>query len=709
MLHPDEIIVDLFAGGGGASSGIEAALEQMYRDGLLPTRRHIDLAVNHDPEAIAMHEANHPHTKHLCNDVWRVHPDSAQAMPDRPVGLLWASPDCKHFSKAKGGKPVEKKIRDLAWVVVLWARVRQPRIIMLENVEEFQTWGPLKDAGDGKALPDPEQRGRTFKKFVRELRRFGYKVEWKELRACDYGAPTIRKRLYLIARCDGEKIVWPKPTHAKNGAGGLLPWRSAAECIDWSIPCPSIFERKRPLKEATLRRIARGVMRYVVDNPNPFIVPVTHTQGGNTSRDAGDPLATVTTAKGGELAVVAPVISPLTHHDAARANAASDPLRTVTGANRGEQALIAPIIARVDQTSAADRAGIQSAEDPLRTIATAGGMAIAAATMIQTGYGERDGQAPRALDIEQPLGTVVASGKHALVSAHVTKFRGGATGHDAREPLHTITAGGDMKRDAGAPHALGVVSAFLTKFSENSIGTPPQEPLHTAMAGAPRHGVVTAFMAQHNAGPNNENLSGREASQPISTISTKGSQQQLVAVALSHQYGSNTNGGDGDPSKPAKTVTAQGGHHALVAANLMVNTTGHSGAAMDEPIPTVTTGNHHAEVRAFLIKYYGTAKSGQPVNEPLHSVTAKDRLGLVTVHGVEYAIVDIGMRMLTPRELFNAQGFPASYIIDPELNGKKLTKTSQVARCGNSVCPDMSQALCLANLMGEATPVRKAA
>lgn len=676
MLHPDEIIVDLFAGGGGASSGIEAALASLYRDGLMPGPRHIDLAVNHDPEAIAMHEANHPHTKHLCNDVWRVHPDSAQAMPDRPVGLLWASPDCKHFSKAKGGKPVEKKIRDLAWVVVLWARVRQPRIIMLENVEEFQTWGPLKDAGDGKALPDPEQRGRTFKKFVRELRRFGYKVEWKELRACDYGAPTIRKRLYLIARCDGEKIVWPKPTHAKGGAGGLKPWRSAAECIDWSIPCPSIFERKRPLKDATLRRIARGVMRYVVDNPNPFIVPVTHTQGGNTSRDAGDPLATITTAKGGELAVVAPVISPLTHHDTERANAADEPLRTVTGANRGEQALIAPVIARVDQTSAAARAGIQSAEDPLRTIATAGGMAIAAATMIQTGYGERDGQAPRSLDIKQPLGTVVASGKHALVSAHVTKFRGSSTGHDARDPLHTITAGGDMKRDAGAPHALGVVAAFL---------------------------------AQHNAGPRTGILAGRSAKDPISTLTTTAAQQNIVAVALSHQYGSNVNGGEGDPNLPAKTVTAQGGHHALVAANLMVNTTGHAGAALNQPMPTVTTGNHHAEVRAFLIKYYGTAKSGQKLDEPLHSITAKDRLGLVTVHGVEYAIVDIGMRMLQPRELFNAQGFPAGYVIDPELDGKKLTKTSQVARCGNSVCPDMAQALCLANLRGEAAPARKAA
>lgn len=705
MLHPNEIVVDNFAGGGGASTGLERALRRMYEQGLLSEPRHIDAAINHDPEAIAMHKANHPHTEHFCQSVWSIDPRDVK--PGRPVGVAWFSPDCKHFSKAKGGKPVEKHIRDLAWVVVHWAKLRKPRIIMMENVEEFRDWGPLIMRDDGALYPDPEKKGKEFHKWVKALRQCGYKVEWRELRACDFGAPTIRKRLFVIARCDGEKIVWPPPTHAKDGAGGLLPWRAAAECIDWSIPCPSIFERKRPLKEATMRRIARGVLRYVVNNPNPFIVPLTH-HGERKVHDIAEPLYTVTGANRGEQAIVSPSIVPVTHTNGGnQARAAAEPLATITTAKGGEQALVAPVIARVDQTSAAARNGIQDIEDPLRTITAGGGLAIAAATMVQTGYGERDGQAPRAMNVEQPLGTIVGTGKHAVVAAafspHVTKFRGGATGHDAREPLHTITAGGDMKRDAGAPHALGVVEAFLTKFSENSIGTPPQEPLHTAMAGAPRHGVVTAFMAQHNTG-----VVGHDMAEPVSTIVGKGCTQGLVAVALSNQYGSNTNGGEGSPAEPARTVTAQGGHQALVAANLMVNTTGHSGGDVRDPVPTITTGNHHAEVRAFLIKYYGTG-DGQEMKDPMHAVTTKDRFGLVTVAGVEYAIVDIGMRMLTPRELFNAQGFGQDYIIDPEYNGKPLTKTSQVARCGNSVCPDMSDVLAWANLAGNSAPVRRAA
>lgn len=552
----DGIIVDNFAGGGGASTGIELAL-----------RRQVDVAVNHDPEAVAMHAANHPNTRHLCQSVWAVDPleavtfaDDNGEMKPRPVRLAWFSPDCKHFSKAKGGKPVEKNIRDLAWVVHHWidrlGPALRPAIIMLENVEEFRTWGPL--GADGR--PCPAGKGKTFDQWVAKLRRAGYRVEWREMRACDYGAPTSRKRLFLIARCDGQKIVWPKPTHGKPDApavrsGKLLAWRTAAEIIDWSIPCPSIFTRARPLKDATCRRIAAGIMRYVINAPHPFIVPVCN---GNWAADrayAGDePLRTITTAKGGEFAVVTPYFAPLTHHGGPdRVYGPTPPLPTVTGANRGEIALIAP-------------------------------------TMVQTGYGEREGQAPRALDLGKPLGTIVA--------------------------------------------------------------------------GATKHALVAAFMAQHNGG-----AIGREAAAPLSTIVHRATQQQVVASHIVKLRGTSK---DGQPS--------------------------------DTPLHTISAGGlHHAEVRAFLVKYYGAAQHGQDMAEPLHAVTAKARFGLVivTIDGEDYAIVDIGMRMLSPRELFLAQGFPPEYIIDLMVNGKPLTKTAQVRMCGNSVSPVMSEALARANVAND--------
>lgn len=556
----DGIIVDNFAGGGGASTGIELAL-----------RRQVDVAVNHDPEAVAMHAANHPGTRHLCQSVWAVDPleavtfanDNGEMKP-RPVRLAWFSPDCKHFSKAKGGKPVEKNIRDLAWVVHHWidrlGPALRPAIIMLENVEEFRTWGPL--GADGR--PCPAGKGKTFDQWVAKLRRAGYRVEWREMRACDYGAPTSRKRLFLIARCDGQKIVWPKPTHGKPDtaavrSGKLLAWRTAAEIIDWSIPCPSIFTRARPLKEATCRRIAAGIMRYVINAPHPFIVPVCN---GNWAADrayAGDePLRTITTAKGGEFAVVTPYFAPLTHHGGSdRVYGPIQPLPTVTGANRGEIALIAP-------------------------------------TMVQTGYGEREGQAPRALDLGKPLGTIVA--------------------------------------------------------------------------GATKHALVAAFMAQHNNMPRGGVHSGHEAQTPLSTITGRGTQQQLVASHI---------------VKLRNNQTAQ---------------------SHGEPIGTLTSGGgHYGEVRAFLVKYYGNEQDGHGLAAPLGAVTTKDRFGLVivTIDGEDYAIVDIGMRMLSPRELFLAQGFPPDYIIDLMVNGKPLTKTAQVRMCGNSVSPVMSEALARANVAND--------
>lgn len=558
------LIIDNFAGGGGASTGIEAALG-----------RAVDYAINHDEQAIRMHEANHPGTVHIRNNIWQI--DPREVTKGQPVDLAWFSPDCKHFSKAKGGKPREKSIRDLAWVVVLWAKRVRPALILLENVEEFRTWGPLCEQGK----PIPERKGETFDQWCRELRKLGYKIEFRELRACDYGAPTIRKRFFMVARCDGKPIRWPEPTHGKPGSpevvsGKRLPWRTAAEIIDWSIPCPSIFERPKPLAEKTLRRIAHGIMKFVVNNPSPFIV----------------------------------------RHNAYSCGAISpglmQPLPTVTGANRGEMALVSPHITKFRNGAIG-----HGADEPLATVTAnsfikrPGGSAplgLAAAHLVHVGNGERAGQAPRAMDIEKPLGTVVAG---------------------------------------GTKHAVAVAQ------------------------------LVAAHVEQANGGPNNERLAGRAANDPLSTIATKGSQQRLVTSNL---------------------VKLRG-------------TCAH-GQPVDEPLHTVSAGGlHMAEVRAFLVKYYGNEQDGHGLANPLGTVTVNDRFGLVTVTiaGEEYVIVDIGMRMLTPRELFNAQGFPPDYIIDRDSAGKPITKTAQVAKCGNSVCPPLSEALARANMIEPAEQGREAA
>lgn len=523
-----ELIIDQFAGGGGASLGIELALG-----------RSPDIAINHDPEAIALHTANHPTTQHHCEDVFKIDPLAVCA--GRPVGLMWLSPDCKHFSKAKGGKPVEKKIRGLAWLAVKWARTVQPRVIILENVEEFQDWGPLT----AENMPCPKRKGLTFQRWKRELENCGYVVEHRELRACDYGAPTIRKRLFLVARCDGLPITWPVPTHGK----GLRPYRTAAECIDWAHPCPSIFERARPLADNTLRRIAAGVVRYVINAPKPFIV-----QYHAPKRD-GD-------------------------H---RNRSIDEPLNTQSTENRF--GLVAASIARIGQTGGGG-SYTNAADVPVTTITSKAEHLLVGATLVQTGYGEREGQAPRALDIEKPIGTLVGTQKHALVAA---------------------------------------------------------------------------FMAQHNTG-----MTGHPMTAPVSTIVGKGSNQNLVASHLVKLRGTCK---DGQP--------------------------------VDAPAPTITAGGWHVgEVRAFLTKYYGTLQDPD-LRAPLHTVTTKDRFSLVTVAGEPYFIADIGMRMLQPRELYRAQGFPDDYRIDITFGGQRLTKSAQVRMCGNSVCPPVAAAVILANFSHE--------
>ena len=444
----NELIIDNFAGGGGASTGIELALH-----------RSPDVAINHDPVALAMHEANHPLTRHYPTDVFEIDPRVVTRM--RPVGLAWFSPDCKHFSKAKGGAPVSKRVRGLAWVVIKWAMLVKPRVIILENVEEFVTWGPL--GADLK--PDPARRGKTFALWVAKLRRLGYAVEWRELRACDYGSPTIRKRLFVIARCDGRPIVWPKPTHSKGGKEGLLPWRAAAEIIDWSLPCHSIFLTpeqakqagvRRPLKPATLRRIAAGVMRYVVNHADPFLVAINH-QGGE------------------------------------RVYSTHDPMRTVTAARRGE-ALVAPCIDRQFGTSRG-----ASAMDPIGTIMPDGGgkSALVAAHM---SYGQHGGSTS---GVDQPLHTITASRKdqNTVVAAFLAQHNTGVVGHDARSPVSTLTSVPTQQQLVTLPLADTVngsdrseqVWAFLSQYYGNETDQDVRDPLRTVTT-KDRFGLVTGHI-----------------------------------------------------------------------------------------------------------------------------------------------------------------------------------------------------------------------
>ena len=505
-----EIIIDNFAGGGGASCGIELALG-----------RHVDIAINHDPEAVTMHSLNHPQTEHHCESVWDV--DPLDLVQGRPVGLAWFSPDCKHFSKAKGGKPRDKKIRGLAWVAMRWAALVRPRVIILENVEEFQTWGPVLVDG----TPCPKRKGDTFRSFVRQLQENGYAVEWRELRACDFGAPTIRKRLFLIARCDGQPIVWPEPTHGAPDSAAVKakqrkPWRTAAECIDWSIPCPSIFERARPLAEATQRRIARGLRRYVIDSANPFIVGIDHRGAGASPVWPGtQPLTTVTAEA--RHAVVAPHLTKF------RTGSTGADLRTPV-----------PTITAGPKENPAGAAHA---------------LGLVMPTLIQTGYGERPGQAPRAPGLDKPLGTVVAGGaKHALVSAFMAKHYGGnyeGPGVDLNSPASTVTtfdhhalvsaqlvgcggrAGQSRPRDVSEPMQTitakgdtAIATSHLVKLRGECTGSSTDEPVATITGGGTHIGEVRAFLVKYYS----EGGQDQDCRDPMHTIPTK-DRLGLVTVA----------------------------------------------------------------------------------------------------------------------------------------------------------------------------------
>ena len=714
-LEDDEIIVDSFAGGGGASEGIRLALG-----------RDPDIAINHDAEAIALHAANHPGTKHFIENVWKV--DPLKATNGRRVGLMWLSPDCKHFSKAKGGKPVSKKIRGLAWIAVRWAAAVKPRIMVLENVEEFQGWGPV--LADGK--PCPVRKGKTFRAFVSRLRKHGYNVEWRELRACDFGAPTIRKRLFLIARCDGRPIVWPKPTHGKHAS---QPWRTAAECIDWSLACPSIFTRKKELAENTLKLIARGLKRFVIDSPKPFIVNMAH---GGKLEDVDQPISTIATEKGGcravvvpftagvggragqsaergvdrpaatttakaDAAVVVPMIVPMTHEN--RATGVDEPLQTVTTqGNRFN--VVAPMLTSLTHHGG-DRN--ESLEEPMMTVTGAhrGEKALVAPILVRPAHGEVDKTGKKrgkgCETVEEPLGTVLASGEHAVVAAHITKFRGGATGSAGDEPMPTVTANSFVKRPGGAA-PLGIVGAFLKPRYGEAEGQEMrarslEEPAPTVVPTGNGGDLVAASLIEYHSETTEDGARASSLTVPLPVQDTS-NRFGLTAAFLAKHYGDTGQRPGSDLAEPVGTITASD-HNALVAAHVEVMHSTSTGQAADEPLQAICGGaNHFAEVRAFMVAYYGNERDGGDLFDPMRTVTPKDRLGLVTVEGVEYAIADIGMRMLTPRELYNAQGFRRDYAIDIQFNGKPLTKTAQVRMVGNSVCPPMARALVLANVGG---------
>lgn len=608
-----ELIVDNFAGGGGASTGIELA-----------TGISVDIAINHDLEAIKMHKANHPGTKHYCEDVWQV--DPVEACKGRPVALAWFSPDCKHFSKAKGGKPKDKFIRGLAWVACRWAGLVRPRVIMLENVEEFKTWGPLNRGH----RPIKKKQGVTFQKFVSQLEGLGYTVEFRELVAADYGAPTTRKRFFLIARCDGRPIVWPEPTHAPADSEGvktgcLQPYVGAHTQIDFSLPCPSIFDTAeeikekygiravRPLAPKTMERIARGLKKFVIDNEEPFIVQVNHSGSSwDYCKSMNEPLPVITSKHGFEV--------------------------------------VEPYMVQIGQT----------------------------------GF-----TADRSKDVREPLTTIVSKNEHCLVEPKLQPIekRLEAAGFDDTEENRTMMRVLDFSNNISAP--------CIMCNNENNVGASVENPLPTITTGN-RNFVVAPTLIQYHSETASGEVRGQRLEEPIMTVD--GSNRYGLVTSFLHKYYDGGYKGAGESMKnPLPTVTAVD-HNSVVTANLIQMNNHCDGRDIRQPIPTITAGDgHFGEVRAFLVKYYGCG-TGQDIKEPLDTVTSRDRFGLVTIEGVDYQIIDIGLRMLEPRELYGCQGFPDDYIIDHDDTGKKYPRSEQVRRCGNAVCPPIPAALVKANL-----------
>ncbi|MFP5498070.1 MAG: DNA cytosine methyltransferase [Gammaproteobacteria bacterium] len=650
----DEIVVDFFCGGGGAGTGLEMGLG-----------RAVNVAKNHSPQAISMHTVNHPGAKHFTTDVFEGDPDTECG--GKAVGWFHMSPDCTHHSQAAGGQPRKREIRNLSWIGLKWAGMKRPRVISLENVKQILQWGRLiakRDKATGRVvklggdvaapgevvpvgqqflIPDPKQRGRTWRRFVALLEGMGYVVEWKVIKACDFGAPTSRERLFMIARCDGQPIVWPEPTHAKNPAKGQQKWKTAADCIDFTDLGKSIFGRKKDLAPATLRRVAKGMKKFVIDSAVPFIVPIAN-WSGEAVQSADEPLRTITSyPKGGAFSVVSPIIAPATHQGSDRINDPIEPLPTVTCANRGELTLISP-------------------------------------TLIQSGYGERPGQEPRVPGLDQPLGTVVAGGvKHALASACIVQAgHGEGSGANKRRshgvndicgPVGTVTASGGGQ-SVSAAVMIQANGGFNTTHAKGM-----HEPMTTVTNTGSQQQLAVANLV-HLRG----NCDARDVNDPLHTISAGGQHHGLAsALFMERAFGGSVGQGLDDP---APTITAGGGgKSSLVSLTLSPE---HEAGAL--------------RVAAFLISYYGT-ENISACDSPAPTITTRDRLAMVTVmvKGTPYVIVDICLRMLKPSELYKAQGFPADYIISHGADGKPFTKTQQVHMCGNSVSPPPMAALARAN------------
>lgn len=656
----DEIVVDWFCGGGGAGTGLEMGLG-----------RTVDVAKNHSPQAISMHTVNHPGAKHFTTDVFEGDPDTECG--GKAVGWFHMSPDCTHHSQAAGGQPRKREIRNLSWIGLKWAGMKRPRVISLENVKQILQWGRLiakRDKATGRVVtldqiphpskkgattnrvaapgeqvpvsnqflvPDPKQRGRTWRRFVALLEGMGYVAEWKVIKACDFGAPTSRERLFMIARCDGQPIVWPEATHAKNPIKGQQKWKTAADCIDFSDLGKSIFGRKKDLAPATLRRVAKGMKKFVIDSASPFIVPIAN-WSGEAVQSAGEPLRTITSyPKGGAFSVVSPIIAPATHQGSDRINDPLDPLPTVTCANRGELTLISPL-------------------------------------MIGAGGPEYSG---KPVSVDQPTGTVTTQNHRAIAAAHLVKFRFDDAGKALDEPLPTITSGGNYQRPAGAAHAMGISTVFMAQMNGGFNTTDAksiEDPMTTVTNTGSQQQLVAANLV-HLRG----NCDARDVNDPLHTVSAGGQHHGLVSAFMERAFGGSISQ---VLEEPAPTITAGGGgKSSLVSLTLSPE---HEAGAL--------------RVAAFLISYYGT-ENISACDSPAPTITTRDRLAMVTVmvKGTPYVIVDICLRMLKPSELYKAQGFPADYIISHGADGKPFTKTQQVHMCGNSVSPPPMAALARAN------------
>jgi DNA (cytosine-5)-methyltransferase 1 len=614
-----EIIVDNFAGGGGASTGIEIA-----------TGMAVAIAINHDPAAILMHKTNHPYTEHFQASVWDI--DPVAVCRGRRVGLAWFSPDCKHFSKAKGAALVDRKIRGLAWITLRWAAKVRPRVIILENVEEFQTWGPVR-----KGKPVKRLAGTTFRKFIFQLEALGYTVEYRELIAADYGAPTSRKRFYLVARCDGKPIVWPKPTHSKTGADGLPKWRSAAEIIDWSLPCPSVFASKaeimdryglkavRPLAKNTMRRIIRGVDKFTIRSGKPFIVPTGYGERTGQAPRVHDMDAPFPTVVGtGKENLCKPLLAPVTVTNTSNSvdGTVGAPVHTVTTA--GNQMLVTPSLVSIGQTGGGDR--IRDLREPVPTTVSKQEACLVSPSLIQ--YHTEQTESVRASGLGTPIHTVDASNRYGLTCANLVEYYTGGRPLDVQDPLHTVTS---HDREA-------VVAAHIAKYYGGVVGEKVGEPLPT----------VTAI--DHN------------------------------AVCAAHVVKFKGDNVGTPPSEPLQTVTASAGKERACSGGTF--------AVCKAYLAKMRSGDdlgHWPEIRALLNEFCGYA-------------LADDDVLLLEIGGALYYIADIGLRMLSPRELYNAMGFPPDYIIDRDYEGHEYKKSAQVARCGNAVCPPVASALVRANL-----------